>query len=83
MGHTPAVLRNTEIEFCEIMERYSDPAYHIALRLLLNAADAEDAVQEAIMSPYRAFPILQVDYLALSHRLQGLSYEVSQGEIPS
>ena len=56
MEHTPAVLRTTELEFSEIVERYSDSAYHIALRMLHNATDAEDAVQEAFMSAYRAFP---------------------------
>ena len=55
MAHTPAVFRSTEIEFCEIVERYSDSAYQIALRMLRNAADAEDAVQEAFISAYRAF----------------------------
>ena len=50
------VLRTTEEEFSDIVERYSDPAFHIALRMLHNASDAEDAVQEAFISAYRAFP---------------------------
>ena len=55
MAHEPAVFRTTEIEFCEIVERYSDSANRIALRMLHNAADADDAVQEAFMSAYRGF----------------------------
>ncbi len=55
MAREPAVFRTTEIEFCEIVERYSDSANRIALRMLRNAADAEDAVQEAFMSSYRGF----------------------------
>ncbi len=55
MAHEPAVVGTTEEEFSDIVERYSDSAYHIALRMLHNAADAEDAVQEAFVSAYRAF----------------------------
>ena len=55
--NTPSegVLRTTQEEFSDIVERYSDPAYQIAYRMLHNAADAEDAVQEAFVSAYRAF----------------------------
>ena len=49
------VFRTKEEEFCEIVEKYSDSAYHIAFRMLHNAADAEDAVQEAFISAYRSF----------------------------
>ncbi len=56
LGHMPEGFRATEIEFSEIVDKYSDSAYHIALRILHNATDAEDAVQEAFMSAYRAFP---------------------------
>ncbi len=45
-----------EEEFSEMVEAYSGMAYNIALRMLRNAADAEDAVQEAFISAYRAFP---------------------------
>ena len=48
------VFRATEEEFSDIVEKYSDSAYQIALRMLRNAADAEDAVQEAFISAYRA-----------------------------
>ncbi len=48
--------RTTEEEFCEIVETYSDSAYNIAFRMLHDADDAEDAVQEAFISAYRAFP---------------------------
>ena len=50
------VSRTTEEEFCDIVETYSDAAYNIALRMLRNTADAEDAIQEAFISAYRAFP---------------------------
>jgi len=49
------VSRTIEEEFCEIVEKYTDSAYHIAFRMLHNADDAEDAVQEAFSSAYRAF----------------------------
>ena len=44
-----------EEQFGEILETYSGRAYNIALRMLRNTADAEDAVQEAFISAYRAF----------------------------
>ncbi len=43
-------------QFSEMVEAYSGMAYNIALRMLRNTADAEDAVQEAFISAYRAFP---------------------------
>ena len=45
-----------EEQFTEIVEAYSSIANNIALRMLRNPADAEDAVQEAFISAYRAFP---------------------------
>ena len=45
-----------EKQFSEMVEEYSSMAYNIALRMLRNTADAEDAVQEAFISAYRAFP---------------------------
>ncbi len=45
-----------EEQFSEMVEAYSGMAYNIALRMLRNTADAEDAVQEAFISAYRAFP---------------------------
>ena len=50
------ISRTAEEEFCDIVETYSDAAYNIALRMLRNTADAEDAVQEAFISAFRAFP---------------------------
>ena len=55
MAHNQGVVRTTEEEFSEIVERYSESAYQIAFRMLHNAADAEDAVQEAFISAYPAF----------------------------
>jgi RNA polymerase sigma-70 factor (ECF subfamily) len=43
-----------DAEFSAIVERYTDYAYNIAYRLLNNAADAEDAVQDAFLSAYRS-----------------------------
>ncbi len=48
--------RTTEEQFGEMVEAYSGIAYNIALRMLRNPADAEDAVQEAFISAHRAFP---------------------------
>ena len=43
-------------DFSVVVEKYSDMAYNIALRMLRNPSDAEDAVQEAFLAAYRAFP---------------------------
>ncbi len=40
--------------FSEIVEQYTDYAYNIAYRMLNNHADAEDVVQDAFISAYRA-----------------------------
>ena len=42
-------------DFEAIVENYSDFAYNLAYRIMGNAADAEDAVQEAFISAYRNF----------------------------
>ena len=39
-----------------MIEQHSDLAYNVALRMLRNPEDAQDAVQEAFISAYRAFP---------------------------
>lgn len=44
-----------EQAFSEVIANYSDLAYNVALRMLRNVEDAEDAVQEAFISAYRAF----------------------------
>ena len=41
--------------FSEIVENYADFAYNVAYRMLRNVEDAEDAVQEAFVSAYRAY----------------------------
>ncbi|MDA0262721.1 MAG: sigma-70 family RNA polymerase sigma factor [Chloroflexi bacterium] len=45
-----------ERAFTEIVEQYSDLAYSVAIRMLRNAEDAEDAVQEAYISAFKALP---------------------------
>ena len=45
-----------EQEFTEIVEQYSDLAYSVAFRMLRNAEDAEDTVQEAYISAFKALP---------------------------
>ena len=57
---------NLERQFTEIVEQYSDLAYSVAFRLLQNAADAEDAVQEAYISAFKTL------HLAIPHRRQRL-----------
>jgi RNA polymerase sigma-70 factor (ECF subfamily) len=39
--------------FAELVERYQDPVYAMALRLLKSAGDAEDVAQEAFLRAYR------------------------------
>ena len=41
--------------FSLVVEEHADFAYNVAYRMLHNSADAEDAVQEAFISAYRAF----------------------------
>ena len=48
--------RPPEEEFCAVIEQYADFSYNVALRILHRQEDAEDAVQEAFLSAYRAFP---------------------------
>lgn len=47
--------QSSEIAFSSMIEEYSDFAYNIALRMLHKPEDAEDAIQEAFISAYRAF----------------------------
>ena len=44
----------SEQAFAQVVEDYADFAYNVAYRMLRNVEDAEDAVQEAFMSAYRA-----------------------------
>ena len=53
-GETSAT--DLESSFTEMVEEYSDLAYSVAFRMLRNAEDAEDAVQEAYISAYKALP---------------------------
>ena len=47
--------QSSEIAFSSMLEEHSDFAYNVALRMLHKPEDAEDAVQEAFISAYRAF----------------------------
>ena len=42
--------------FSQVVEDHADFAYNVAYRMVRNVEDAEDAVQEAFISAYRAFP---------------------------
>ncbi len=44
----------TAATFSTLVEEYSNLAYHVALRMLHNPQDAEDAVQDAFVSAYKA-----------------------------
>ncbi len=48
--------RSLEEEFCAVIEECTDLSYNVALRILRRHEDAEDAVQEAFISAYHAFP---------------------------
>ena len=41
--------------FFELVENQTDFAFNVAYRMLRNVEDAQDAVQEAFISAYRAF----------------------------
>lgn len=45
-----------EQQFTEIVDQYADLAYSVAIRMLRNPEDAEDAVQEAYISAFKALP---------------------------
>ena len=47
--------RSLDEAFSTIIEDYSGRAYYVALGILRKPEDAEDAVQEAFLSAYRAF----------------------------
>jgi len=38
--------------FAQLVERYKDPVYHVAYRMLNNAAEAEDVAQETFVRAY-------------------------------
>jgi RNA polymerase sigma-70 factor (ECF subfamily) len=42
--------------YAMLVDRWADRAYNLALRMLKNVEDAEDAVQEAFLKAYRALP---------------------------
>ena len=48
--------RSRNDAFSQMVEEHSDFAYNVAFRMMRNVEDAEDAVQEAFISAYRAFP---------------------------
>ena len=54
MADTPAISSESEMDFSQVVEDYADFAYNVAYRMLRNVEDAEDAVQEAFISAYRA-----------------------------
>ena len=74
-------------DFSEMVENYAGFAYNVAYRMLRNVEDAEDAVQEAFISAYRALSTFkgqsQSVHLAIPHRGQRLLDENTQGKIPN
>ena len=47
---------NLEKQFTSIVEEYSSFAFNVAVKMLRNPQDAEEAVQDAFFSVYRALP---------------------------
>src|SRR6476620_8544254 len=47
------IARSDEVALAELYDRYGRPAYGLALRVLRDAALAEDAVQEAFLAIWR------------------------------
>ena len=60
-SHYLPIDASREEAFSEIVEDFSGPAYRIAIRILRDPTDAEDAVQEAFLSAYRALPRFKGD----------------------
>ena len=50
------VRNTTDGAFSALVEEYAERSYHVAFRILHNVHDAEEAVQEAFLSAYRALP---------------------------
>ena len=50
-----ALVAKSEEEFSQIVERYSDYVYNIALRMTRDPHDAEDITQEVFLSAYKAY----------------------------
>ena len=48
-----AIARSDERAFRELVERHIDRAYALALRILRNAADAEDVVQDTLLKVWK------------------------------
>ena len=53
--------RALEDQFDAVAEEYSDLVYNVAIGMLHRPEDAQDAVQEAFISAYRAFPKFKGD----------------------
>ena len=53
--------RALEDQFDAVVEEFSDLAYNVAIGMLHSPEDAQDAVQEAFVSAYRAFPKFKGD----------------------
>lgn len=53
--------RGEQAAFRALVERYSGMAYSLALRMTGSPPDAEDAVQEAFLSAWRALPRFRMD----------------------
>ena len=51
-----ATSTSLEDAFTELVEQYSSLAFNVALRMLHDPTDAEDAAQEAFISAYKALP---------------------------
>ncbi len=56
----PSIVSSTsdhdvETAFSELVDEYSSIAYSVALRMLRKPEDAQDAVQDAFVSAYRAY----------------------------
>jgi len=50
-----------DIGFTEIVEKYTNLVYNVALRMTGNPQDAEDVVQEVFLSVYKALPRFRAD----------------------
>ena len=53
--------RALEDQFDAVVEEFSDLAYNVAIGMLHSPEDAQDAVQEAFGSAYRAVPKFKCD----------------------
>lgn len=69
-------------KFSDLVESYAEEIYRYLRRILGNARDAEDSLQEAFLRAYRAYPSLtgEVNYRAWLYKIAGNTAKTDLGK---